>query len=545
MNKKTICDAALQFSRHVRSILAALPLLFSSLVMFSCSSPEETPPRAVRTFTVRLIHTAESTAVVERVRALLARPEHRLSDGSEVKLETAATPGFESAARIARGELKPHLWLAPNSSLVNYSNKNVRNLGAPQVDCRKLFATPFVVAVNSRFRSQVAPTDATMRLLPILQGGAPFGSLLLSRALPERSDAGLLSLLESQSLLRASEPAGDTFTAMDDSEKLFSRYASRDRSLLTLALNSSATERRLVLTTEQQLASFNDSLQRSSAALIAVYPEEGSVWNDYTLCRSDADWVAIPEKRASLLVMQLFASEEAQVESQRSGFRPVIYSSDPLKARAVQQGIDLKLPATQLAPLGGEDMATVLQEWPRLRRSEATALILDLSGSMEGDSLSGFSKLVRVLIGKYGKEKPVALVTFATDVTVLSPLTRETKALYAQIDELKASGGSAIYDALAAGIAQLRTPEAAGFQKRVILFTDGEDKNSRLTLLNFLNQLRDRISEDDLTISIFAVERPGANYADLEQIAALTGGIVRRLRADATLQDVEAALTSS
>jgi Ca-activated chloride channel family protein len=100
------------------------------------------------------------------------------------------------------------------------------------------------------------------------------------------------------------------------------------------------------------------------------------------------------------------------------------------------------------------------------REPASIVLAVDMSGSMTADDvrptrLAAAEAAIRTFVSELPKRDRVALVTFASTVSVVAPLTRDRRMLLDALSFAAAPGqGTAIGDAIARG-AELLTPETA------------------------------------------------------------------------------------
>lgn len=162
-----------------------------------------------------------------------------------------------------------------------------------------------------------------------------------------------------------------------------------------------------------------------------------------------------------------------------------------------------------------------------------TFLVLDTSGSVDGDKLVQLQAAGRALLGGLRADDEAALVTFDQEVEVRVPPTSDRKRLERAVGGILPGGATALYDALYAG-----TLLASGRGRSLlVLFTDGEDNLSwldaaqvRRVLLesNVLVQAvgivpsEGRAPSDTLFVSRTGVEPP--HVRTLRQMAEVTGG---------------------
>jgi VWFA-related protein len=101
-------------------------------------------------------------------------------------------------------------------------------------------------------------------------------------------------------------------------------------------------------------------------------------------------------------------------------------------------------------------------------------LLLDLSGSMR-DEIDLIKETATHFLDVISPQDSIAVVTFSTDVTIVSRLTRDREDLRESIDLMLApTGGTAFYDALGYALAEILR-RVKGQRNAVIAITDGED----------------------------------------------------------------------
>ena len=112
-------------------------------------------------------------------------------------------------------------------------------------------------------------------------------------------------------------------------------------------------------------------------------------------------------------------------------------------------------------------------------------LLIDLSGSMK-DEIELIKETAIHFLNVIGSQDSVAVVTFTTDITVVSHLTKDREELRDSIDYMLApAGGTAFYDALGyALVEELR--KVKGQRNAVIAITDGEDNSIQAQLMGSL-----------------------------------------------------------
>jgi Ca-activated chloride channel family protein len=172
------------------------------------------------------------------------------------------------------------------------------------------------------------------------------------------------------------------------------------------------------------------------------------------------------------------------------------------------------------------------------------AIVLDTSGSMEGEKIQQAKDSVVRLIRDMRDDDEVAFIRYADDASVLQPLTRVgnvRSALIDQIRAIQAGGGTAIPRGLSAGLAQLDLA-ARGRVRRVVLASDGLDSTraeaERLASSSFergitVSSMGIGLDFDESYMG--SVARAGhGNFAFVKDASALAGFLKQELVETAT-----------
>jgi len=110
------------------------------------------------------------------------------------------------------------------------------------------------------------------------------------------------------------------------------------------------------------------------------------------------------------------------------------------------------------------------------------SLVLDKSGSMEGDKMRCLKDAVKHVVEMLGPDDFISVVSFDSSPKVLIKSQQARSAgdkanLRQQIDRLAAGGGTQISSALEAGYDELRKAYAPNRINRIVLLTDGQTSN--------------------------------------------------------------------
>lgn len=155
------------------------------------------------------------------------------------------------------------------------------------------------------------------------------------------------------------------------------------------------------------------------------------------------------------------------------------------------------------------------------------AFVIDVSGSMSvADKLDWVKDSFEIFIENVRSQDFVSLITFSTESNVVFPATQmETytaRALFKNaVKRMNASGGTNVYDGLAAGYQEVIANYDKDYVNRVILLTDGEHNSGTHTTEDIIN-LAEKYKNFNINVSCIAL----GSEADVNLMAdtATAGG---------------------
>jgi Ca-activated chloride channel family protein len=153
------------------------------------------------------------------------------------------------------------------------------------------------------------------------------------------------------------------------------------------------------------------------------------------------------------------------------------------------------------------------------------ALLLDTTGSME-DAMPSLKQAAAALVEKIRPEDNVALYGFSDRFDEILPFSRDHRAALLAIRRLRASGKTALFDALARAGQKLG---ARSGKKALVVFSDGIDNSSVLTMNSAIERARRE------AVPVYAVAqgqalRDGKLMDALESISSSSGGQAFKVR---------------
>jgi Ca-activated chloride channel family protein len=227
--------------------------------------------------------------------------------------------------------------------------------------------------------------------------------------------------------------------------------------------------------------------------LAFIFPAEGTFWTEQPYCILDAEWVTAEQREAAKLYEDFLLSRDQQNLAIDNYLRPVD-ASIPLRAPlALESGTDPRVTLESvpaLASPSGEAAAAVKDVFHLTKKKATVVLVLDVSGSMEGDKIANAVESTASFIQRLEKDDEVYVLTFNDVVSEMQPAGRAgdvAEELGDRVRGLYADSGTALFDAVCAAterINQLRAENEANGEKRlygVVVLSDGQDTASSRT----------------------------------------------------------------
>jgi Ca-activated chloride channel family protein len=131
-------------------------------------------------------------------------------------------------------------------------------------------------------------------------------------------------------------------------------------------------------------------------------------------------------------------------------------------------------------------------------------ILLDASGSMTSDKLATAKAAIdRFIFDLLGKDDELFFMEFANHPRLAQQWTRDRRAISRAVDRVSASGGTALYDAIADAIPFASAGENR--KKAILVISDGNDSNSNTSV----GELRQLIRESEVLVYALGVDGTG------------------------------------
>jgi Ca-activated chloride channel family protein len=272
--------------------------------------------------------------------------------------------------------------------------------------------------------------------------------------------------------------------------------------------------------------------QQPGVDLVAVYPSEGSLWQDHPLALLEAAGLSDLNRETFSAFASYITSPEAQQAILAKGYRPadlnikIDGASSPINA---SNGADPTQPQTSLQVPSAAVLDVVRESWLANKRRTNVMLVVDTSGSMEeDDKIENVKEALATFLDQIkSNEERVGLVEFYNDVTErvkISELKNNRSALVRAVNNLDPGGNTALLDGVAAAYERLQQLDDPSRINAIVVMTDGKENASAVSLNQLVTRLQNG-NERGVPVVIFAIAYGGdADMDVLQAVTDATGG---------------------
>ncbi len=305
--------------------------------------------------------------------------------------------------------------------------------------------------------------------------------------------------------------------------------------------------------------------------LVAIYPEEGTLYSDNPFFVLDADWVSSDQREGAELFQDFVQEPENQQRVLDFGFRPGnpdVEVGDPITPA---NGVDPTQPQSLLEVPEPPVMIELLDRWDEQRKPARVLLLIDVSGSMGDPAAAGSDETKLDLarqaainaLDQFADRDIVGLRIFSTDLggpdsdeyvdlVEPGPIRDVASELSEQIDGLFPTNGTPLYSAVQAAYEDALDGYDPDRINAVVLLSDGvnddgDDGDDDEQLDELLASLSEG-TEGQLTrpVRIFPIAYGDeADLGTLQEIAEASNAAVYNASDPATIDRVLTAVISN
>ena len=499
------------------------------LLIVSACRKQEAPTVQYKPLPVQLVFNAEVEPLVVSLANEFAQTPVLLPNRMRVQLELVKENPAVAAQRIAKGDIKGHLWLAPSTALVNYANANIVNLGARQTECTPLFTSPLVAVAKNSQSASLGATNQTIRFASLLDARGPDEApISVSHGIPGTSEAGLgaVAQLRAYRLAKAKGGEADDLELLAAVEKRVANYSEDEQYLIDRLSTSPLQSLSVVLTSEQQYVKYVKA--HAQAAISPLYFDEPTYSQDYQLCVSAADWVTPAHKAAIDIIKKATLSAGIQQQALSLGFRPVSLGAEGLSSYRVRSNVQLK----QLPSSEGSIVSTMIDQWESLSRPLAITLLVQTSLSFPAEVFSVVQNSLHHFLSNKKSATRVSILGYSGSTRVYTFFSTNNAELASQMTLLQPQSGEVLYDGLRKAFESALDEQSVDYRRKLVIITTGKDNGSQADFDGLLSYATNRLSKTDLDVIALVTAVDGQNSSEFEQIIRQVGGSVRSLTRD-------------
>ncbi len=460
---------------------------------------------------------------------------------------------------IRDGTFQPTIWSPGEMSPVDLANQLQKDRGQPPLVTE---ACPPIVYAATGFAmwrpmaealgwpDKPIGWDEIVALSSDPQGWAAYGhpewgAFKFGHAHPEHSTTGLtmLATLAYNALDRTegltpelvkSEPVREAFRAV---EAHTYHYGLSTRFLMTVMAERGPSYLHAVTSSETSTLKTNE-VQKDSLRypFVFIFPAEGAFWMDNPFCILNGDWVNAEQHEAAVLYRDFLLQPAQQDLAVKIGLRPAdpaIALHDPI---SLEYGTDPRVSPQTVPPLAavdGDTRTAIIDLFKETKKKAAMTVLLDTSGSMNGDKLSSAIDGTIEFMQRLGTEDEVFIYQFSDNVIKLEPSGKAgevVEQLHPKLSDLRSKGNTVLYQAVCDAVRssdQLKRANIAAGKERlygVVVLSDGADTVSEITLGDVLSTCLPS-GEDVAGIKVYTIAYgTDANQEVLQKIADQTNG---------------------
>ena len=500
----------------------------------------EAPAGALR---IAFAYSPEKERLLKPVIARFNDEGHEV-DGKKVFVAGEVVASGEAQTRIAKGTLKPAAWSPASSLWGRLLNFEADRQMAPD-DNPSIVRTPLVIAMWKPFAQALGYPKKKIgfkqltRLALSNQGfasvGKPeFGRFKLVHTNPDFSTSGLSAVVaeyyaatgKKEGLTARDVTRSGARRQVKDIERSIVHYGDTTLFIADQMRRNGPGYASAVAMEEVTLLDFNRR-RGGQPPLVALYPPEGTFYSDNPFIVVDAPYNSAAEKAGARQFQEFMAKEIGAAEAGKEGFRPADLKEKPAGRVSAANGAAPAQPERVLGLPEPRVLDAIRKTWRQDRKPANVLLVVDTSGSMADENrLTRAKDGLRTFLREVSPNDRIGLTIFSDRIQPLVRIGERRRALRGLVDRLIADGGTAVYDAAAQGIEQVRRLKDKERINAVVLLTDGEDTDSSIGAEEVVRRTAAQgDSENQVRVFTIAYSAGAQGAAEtLKRIARASGG---------------------
>lgn len=246
---------------------------------------------------------------------------------------------------------------------------------------------------------------------------------------------------------------------------------------------------------ENTIIQTNAKHQNKPFKLTAIYPKEGSFRTQHPAAIIQESWMTPDKEAACRRFIDFLVSPESQRKAMEMGLRPILNDIKMGSPFDAQHGVKPQLTDSKTFKVPSEKVLKRIRDlWEEVKTPATIILVLDRSGSMEGEPMENAKAGAAEFIRTMKPRDQLMLTVFGDDVSALNDMCAMRQCgetVVKRLNGVFAIGRTALYDAVAQMYQQLRDFQRHDPNRRysLLLLSDGKDTISKMKRHDFLDQL--------------------------------------------------------
>ena len=492
----------------------------------------------------------------------------KTSDGTPIKIKIKAVLSGESMLQILDGKLQPVVWSpGENTWVAQFQDHWQAKSGRPAMSepCKPTVYTPMGIAMwrpmaeALGWPSKKIGWKTLIDLAADEQGWASFGHpewgrFKLGHASPQYSSAGLLFFssaiyaitgktkgLDSKEIYAPEVESGLRTLAQNTS-----KYGMISTDLLNLMARNGPQFLHAASAFEEGVVRVN--VERSKDLrwpLVFLFPADGTFWGDHPYCILDgASWVTAAQAEAARAFRDYLTAKKGQSLAVASYLRPLDQSIAIDGSLSLANGTDPAVRLQDVPPLEFPDAkasAAIIDQFLVTKRKATVLLVLDISGSMNGESIRAATEATSAFLKRLYPQDRVGLIAFNDQVTTISGIelvSSVSESLSQRVLNLTAGGGTNLYGSICAAKTIIdearRNDQSAGDSRLygIVVLSDGADTSGAISENRMFETCLPSGPEVEGTRLFTIAFGAAANFDVLSRMAQVSGGSTFKADAD-------------
>jgi Ca-activated chloride channel family protein len=231
-----------------------------------------------------------------------------------------------------------------------------------------------------------------------------------------------------------------------------------------------------IATEEKQVLDYNAT--KPATPLVAVYPKDGTMVADHPYAILNASWIGAPQRAAAEAFLKWLREPARQQRFLAAGFRDSNGHAAPQLSLA--SGIVPDGPTLILQPPAPAVLDLVRKSWGSVRKRVRVLLVLDVSGSMDGEKLTQVKAAGTAVLNVFSPDDEIGLWSFSDQIDrldLISQLGPHHSDLARHINTLVAGGGTALFRVTGEAVRYVQGSWDPTRINAVVLLTDGQNSD--------------------------------------------------------------------